>query len=99
MTMVQGKWNITLQTPMGAKHGVLEIEALGAKLSGSMSDGDLKVPITDGKVEGNRLSWSAKLAKPIKANIKFTATVEDDAISGVARHFLGSATFKGTRAP
>jgi len=30
-------------------------------------------------------------------NFKFTAVVDEDRISGAARHMLGSATFSGTR--
>lgn len=96
--MIQGKWNITLQTPMGEKSGVLELHAAGAKLTGSLSDGEHHVAITDGKISGNRLSWSAQITKPMKMNFKFTATVDADRISGDARHLLGKATFIGTRA-
>ena len=96
--MVQGKWNITLKTPMGDKSGVLELQANGATLSGSLSDGDHYAAISDGRVEGNRLSWSAQITQPMRMNFKFTAIVEADRISGAAKHLLGKATFTGTRA-
>ena len=35
--MVQGKWNITIKTPMGDKSGVLELKAEGTALTGSLS--------------------------------------------------------------
>jgi hypothetical protein len=96
--MVQGKWNITIKTPMGDKSGVLELKTDGTALTGSLSDGDHYAAISDGKVVGNKLSWSAKITKPMRMNFKFTATVEEDRISGAAKHLLGSATFNGTRA-
>ncbi len=96
--MVQGKWNIMLKTPMGERSGVLELKIDGAALTGSLSDAEHYAAISDGRVDGNKLSWSAKVNKPIKMNIKFTATVEADRISGAAKHFLGNATFTGTRA-
>jgi hypothetical protein len=96
--MVQGKWNITLKTPMGDKSGVLELNEEGTQLTGSLSDGEHFAAITDGKIAGNRLSWSAKITKPMKMNFKFTATVDADRISGDAKHLLGKATFTGTRA-
>jgi hypothetical protein len=98
MNMVEGKWNITLKTPMGDKAGVLDLHANGAILTGSLSDAEHHAAITEGKVEGNKLSWSAKLTQPMRMNIKFTATVEADRISGSAKHLLGNATFTGTRA-
>ena len=95
--MVQGKWNITMQTPMGEKQGVLELESDGTALRGSLSHAEYRAAISDGRVEGNHLSWSAKLTEPLRMNFKFTATVEADRISGAARYFLGKVTFTGTR--
>jgi hypothetical protein len=95
--MVQGKWKITIHTPMGEKSGVLELLVNGKALTGSLSDAEHHVAISDGKIDGNRLSWHAKITKPMRLNFKFTAIVDEDRISGTARHMLGSATFSGTR--
>ena len=95
--MVQGKWHITIKTPMGDKSGVLDLKAEGTALTGSLSDDSHHIAITDGKVTGNQLSWSAKITKPMRMNFKFTATVVADRISGVAKHMMGNATFSGTR--
>ena len=95
--MVQGKWTITINTPMGEKSGVLEWLVSGKTLTGSLSDADHHVAITDGKIEGDKLSWQAKISRPMRLSFKFTATVDADRISGTARHLLGSATFRGTR--
>ena len=96
--MVDGKWNVTIKTPAGDKSGVLELKTEGTTLTGSMSDAGLSAAISDGKVNGNELSWSAKITKPMRLSLKFTATVEADRISGAAKHLLGKATFTGTRA-
>lgn len=96
--MVQGKWNITIKTPMGDKSGVLDLETDGTALTGSLSSDEYQAAISDGKVDGNKLSWSAKITKPMRMSFKFTATVEADRISGAAKHLLGKATFTGTRA-
>jgi hypothetical protein len=96
--MVQGKWDITIKTPMGERSGVLELKVEGKSLTGSLSDAEHHVPISDGRVEGNQLSWKAMITKPMRLSFKFTATVDQDRISGDARHMLGNATFSGTRA-
>ena len=95
--MVQGKWQITINTPMGEKSGVLELLVNGKTLTGSLSDADHHVAISNGKIEGNKLSWQAKITKPMHLNFKFSAIVDEDRISGAARHMLGTATFRGTR--
>jgi hypothetical protein len=95
--MVQGKWKITINTPMGERSGVLELLVSGKTLTGSLSDAEHLVAISDGKIEGNQLSWRAKITKPMRLSFKFNAIVEEDRISGSARHMLGTATFSGTR--
>ena len=67
-------------------------------LTGSLSDDAHHIPISDGKVARNELSWSARLTKPMRMNFRFTATVDADRISGVAKYALGKAPFSGTRA-
>ena len=64
--MVQGKWNITIKTPMGDKSGVLDLKTDGAALTGSLSSDEYQAAISDGKVDGNKLSWSAKITKPMR---------------------------------
>jgi hypothetical protein len=96
--MIEGKWNIVLKTPMGERRGVLELATAGATLTGSMTDGEHVAVISDGRVDGNRLSWSAKLTKPMRMSLKINAQVDQDRISGSARHLFGSATFSGERA-
>jgi hypothetical protein len=96
--MVHSKWNITINTPMGDKSGVLDLKTEGTTLTGSLSDASHHVEISDGKIEGDTLYWSAKITSPMHMKFKFTATVDEDRISGVARHLLGKATFSGTRA-
>jgi hypothetical protein len=77
---------------------VLDLKTEGSTLTGSLSDAEHFAAISDGKVEGNKLSWSAKITKPMRMSFKFTATVEADRISGAAKHLLGKATFAGRRA-
>jgi hypothetical protein len=95
--MVQGRWQITINTPMGERPGVLELIVSGNTLTGSLSDADHHVAISHGKIEGNKLSWQAKITKPMRLSFKFTAIIDEDRISGSARHMLGTATFSGTR--
>ena len=93
----QGKWSVTINTPVGDRTGVLDLNVDGSTLSGSLYDAEHFAAISDGKVVGNQLSWSAKIASPMRLSLKFTASVEADQIVGVAKHLLGSVTFRGTR--
>jgi hypothetical protein len=96
--VLQDQWNIKIDTPMGERTAVLELHVEGKVVTGSLSDGQHHVAISEGRVDGNTLRWQAKITKPMRLSFKFTAVVEGDRISGSARHLLGTATFVGTRA-
>jgi hypothetical protein len=97
MSNVAGRWQVTLDTPMGQRSGVLELKVDGGRLSGSLSDGEHRALIEEGEVSGQRLKWTSRIEKPMRLAFKFTAEVEGDSISGAAKHFLGSASFTGKR--
>lgn len=93
-----GKWNVIVKTPMGDKAVTLELAVDGFTLSGSFSRADHFVAISDGKIDGNCLTWSAKITQPMRLSLKFVATVAVNSIEGTAKHLLGSAPFHGKRA-
>jgi hypothetical protein len=93
----QGKWNVTIDTPMGEKTGVLELTSDGANLSGSLYDDEHRAEISEGRDVGGELTWTVKLTRPMRLSLKFTARVDGDRIEGMARHLLGKARFHGTR--
>lgn len=98
MSDAQGRWKLTIDTPMGERTGILELKVEGDRLWGSLSDGEHHAEISEGRIHGRELTWSAKIHKPMRLTFKFTAVLDNDRISGAARHLLGSATFTGVRA-
>jgi hypothetical protein len=59
---VDGKWTGTVSTPMGDIPVAYEFKADGATLTGSTTGPDGgQVPIKDGKVEGNSISFGVSL--------------------------------------
>jgi hypothetical protein len=93
----QGKWMVTIDTPMGEKAGVLDLQVDGVILSGHLSAAQHSAPILDGRVDGNRLTWSATVTQPLRMTVKFSATIDADRIEGKAKYLLGSASFHGRR--
>jgi hypothetical protein len=94
-----GSWNTTINTPMGAQNGTLVLQTSGATLSGKMVGAQGEMALSDGKVDGNNLSWKAQMTSPMPMTLEFTATVEGDKISGnVKLGAFGNASFSGTRA-
>jgi hypothetical protein len=91
MNNIQGKWKVTIDTPIGEKSGVLELKVDGDRLTGTLSDGEHHAEIRDGRIKGRELTWSAKIQKPMRLTFKFTAVVDNDQIRGAARHYSTGA--------
>ena len=95
-----GKWTTTMNTPMGAQTGSMDLESDGNNLTGKLTaaTGDA-VEITDGKVDGNNLSWKAAITQPMPLTLEFSAVVDGDTMAGdVKLGAFGNATFTGARA-
>ena len=94
-----GKWNVTMNTPMGAQKGVLELAVDGSTLTGSMSGAQGALPLSEGKADGNDLQWKAAMTQPMPMTLEFRAVVDGDAISGTVKlGAFGDSTFSGSRA-
>lgn len=96
---VDGKWNIVIKTPMGEQTGELTLKQEGDALTGEMTGNMGAVAIENGKVEGGKLLWHAKVTSPMPITLEFEGTEDGDAISGdVKLGAFGSSTFTGTKA-
>ncbi len=94
-----GTWNTTMNTPMGAQNGTMELTTDGATLSGKLSGPQGDIELEEGTVDGDSLSWKASITSPMAMTLEFSATVDGDEMSGdVKLGAFGNATFSGTRA-
>ena len=99
MTNIDGIWNISIQEPTGEKKATLTVAASAHSFTGNLSDNGQTLQITDGKIEGDTLTWSMRLTKPIPLTLKVLAKVDGSSMSGaVTAGMLGSFPLKGTRA-
>jgi hypothetical protein len=97
---LDGLWNVSVKTPMGAQKGVLELRSEGAEVFGKLTNGLGEMALENGRIEGERLLFSLKMTKPIKMTFEHDLIVEGDRMTGkVKAGFLGSAPFTGERVP
>ncbi len=95
---VDGKWEITVNSPMGPQKSTLELKTDGGTLTGSGSGAQGSVSIQNGKVDGNNVSWSISVTSPFPMTLEFTGAVDGDKISGnVKAGSFGSFPFSGNR--
>jgi hypothetical protein len=94
-----GTWNTTMNTPMGAQNGTLELKTDGTKLTGTLKGPQGSLDLEDGSVDGDSLAFKASITSPMAMTLEFTGKVDGDNISGnVKLGAFGNATFSGTRA-
>ena len=95
---VDGKWEIVINSPLGAQKAALDIATSGNILTGTQTAQQGSGPLENGKVDGNSLSWSAKITTPLPLTLDFTGTVDGDKLSGsVKAGSFGSFPFSGNR--
>jgi len=95
---VDGKWEIVINSPLGAQKAQLDLKADGSTLTGSQQAAQGSGPLENGKVDGNNLSWSAKINSPMPMTLDFSGAVDGDKLSGsVKAGSFGSFPFSGTR--
>jgi hypothetical protein len=93
-----GKWEIVINSPLGAQKATLDITTDGATLTGTQAAAQGSGPLENGKVDGNTLSWSAKISSPMPMTLDFTGTLDGDKLSGsVKAGSFGSFPFTGGR--
>jgi hypothetical protein len=95
---IDGKWEITINSPLGAQKATLDLKADGGILSGTQTAMQGTQPLSNGKVDGNNLTWSASITSPMPMTLDFSGAVDGDKLSGsVKAGAFGSFPFSGGR--
>ena len=96
---IDGSWNLTINTPMGAQSSKLEVASAGAALTGTQTGAQGSQAIENGAVNGDEASWSIDIVVPMPMTLSFKGKVVGDTISGtVTLGAFGDSTFMGERA-
>jgi len=95
---IDGKWEITINSPMGAQKATLDLIDEGVTFSGTQTAMQATQPVANGKIDGNNLTWSASITSPMPMTLEFAGIVEGDTLSGsVKAGAFGSFPFSGSR--
>jgi len=99
MADVDGKWNCTVETPMGEQEFVLTIISDGDRFAGSAVGNIGSKDIQDGSVDGHTVSWTMQISKPMPLTLSCKATAIGDTLEGkVKAGIFGSFPIAGVRA-
>jgi len=92
-----GKWKLVVTTPMGPREGELDITVAGSTFTG-VARGAMGESEIEGKVDGDQLSWTAKVTAPMPLTLEFNVTFSGDNATGeVKLGMLGKAKVSGSR--
>ncbi len=95
---IDGKWNVVVNSPMGAQKSVLNFKADGATLTGTAEAQGNTQEIKDGKIDGSAISWQVSITTPMPMTLEFAGTFEGDKMSGnVKAGAFGSFPWTGER--
>ena len=95
---VDGTYNISIQTPMGAQAGKMVLKTEGDTVVGSVQNMMGTDPIENGKLKGDEFAFVVEAKSPM-GPIKLTVTgkVEGDTVTGQAITPFGPAPITGKR--
>jgi hypothetical protein len=96
--MIDGKYKISMKTPMGVKDGYLTFKTAGTDLSGVLEILGKENPFEGGTVDGNNLKFSGTFASIMgKTAYDGEGTIDGDTIQGVSHTKMGDMPLTGTR--
>lgn len=101
MPMLDGDYQCSIDTPMGAQSFRLTVAVAGGGFRGHASgavNGDSGALSFDGQVEGDTLSWTMAVPKPMPITLTCRATINGDRLDGkVKAGIFGSYPITGER--
>lgn len=96
---IDGTWKIIAKTPMGDQESTAVVATSGGVLTGTVSSMFGAVPIEDGKIDGDKATWTLNVTSPFQLSLKHEATFSGDTVSGeVDTGMFGKSSFTGVKA-
>ena len=99
MASIEGQWDCTQQSPMGAQKSIITLESdANGGFKGTNIGAAGTMEITDGKIEGDKVTFMMKVTSPMKINVKVQAVLAGDTLEGKASAgMFGSFPMTATR--
>ncbi|MEN9718170.1 MAG: hypothetical protein RIQ99_1048 [Pseudomonadota bacterium] len=79
---VAGTYECVTKTPMGDQKSEVTITVNGDSFTGSNVGAMGSMELENGKVDGNKLTWSMKMTVPMPMTLEGEATVDGDVLTG-----------------
>lgn len=95
---VAGTYECVTKTPMGDQKSDVTIVVNGDTFTGTNAGAMGSMDMENGKVDGNKLTWTMKMTVPMPMTLEGEATVDGDTLTGTVKAgAFGSFPITGTR--
>jgi hypothetical protein len=95
---VAGTYECVTKTPMGDQKSDVTIVVDGDTFTGTNVGAMGSMDLENGKVDGNKLTWSMKMTVPMPMTLEGEATIDGDTFTGgVKAGAFGTFAMNGTR--
>ena len=95
---IAGTYECITKTPMGDQKSEFTIVVDGDTFTGKNAGAMGSIDLENGKIDGNKLTWSMKMTVPMPMTLEGEATVDGDTITGgVKAGAFGTFPMSGTR--
>lgn len=84
-SVFDGDWNATIATPIGKLQVKLSISTSNGLIQGKATQGDETVELMNPALQDNKLTWSLRITKPMRLNLKFEVAADGDRMTGIAK--------------
>jgi hypothetical protein len=95
---LSGTYECVTKTPMGDQKSDVTIVVNGDTFTGTNAGAQGTLEMENGKVDGNKLTWSMKMTVPMPMTLEGEATIDGDTLTGgVKAGAFGTFPINGTR--
>ena len=96
---VAGKWNVSMDTPIGRQQFAWDLKEGDGAWTGVMDGPTGRADLKDIRVSGDSVAFETRVNSPMGAiNLSFSGAVAGDQISGTCKTMFGNVQFTGARA-
>lgn len=95
---VAGSYDCITKSPMGDQKSVFTVNVDGDSFTGQNAGAMGSLDVQNGKVDGNKLTWTMDMKVPMPMTLKCEATVDGDTLTGtIDTGAFGKMAMNGTR--
>lgn len=98
MSQVDGSYDCVTKSPMGDQKSVFTVKSDGDSFTGQNAGAMGSLDVENGKVDGNKLTWTMNMKVPMPMTLDCDAVIDGDTLTGTIKAgAFGSMAMTGTR--